>query len=78
MVVASRERVDLRCPVGPRQLLGRARVGDHVPVHVNANNLVELSCRDCTKNARQFDPAVIRVIHCFNIAGELVESLTER
>lgn len=73
----SRERVDLRCPVGPRQLLGKARVTNSPP-HVNESNLIELSCRDCTKNARQFDPSVIRVIHCFNLAGQLVESLTER
>lgn len=73
----SRERVDLRCPAGPKQLLGRARAQQE-PQKVNADNLIELSCRDCTKNARAFNPDVVRVIHCFNFLGELVESLTEK
>lgn len=74
--VESREKVDLRCPVGPKQLLGKTRLGD--PAVVNDDNLIELACRDCARNARQFDPSVKRVVHCFNFAGDLVFSLTER
>lgn len=69
--------VELRCPVGPRQLLLKLRVSDERP-HINEDNLMEITCRDCAKNARQFDPSVKRVLHRFNFAGDLVESVVEK
>lgn len=51
------------------------REGEH-PVIV-PGNLFEVSCRDCAKNARQFDGEVIRVLHRFDLMGELVESVVE-
>lgn len=65
---------DLRCPVGPKKLLGRVRKeGDHAAIV--SDNLLELACRDC-RNSVQLEsgrkPQV--VFHRFNILGELVES----
>jgi hypothetical protein len=67
--------VELRCPTGPRRLLAKYRMSGEAPKITD--NLMELSCRDCTKNARQFDASVTRIVHRFDLAGELVESVAE-
>lgn len=47
-----------------------------------SNNLLELSCRDCTKSARReavergLEPP-LRVLHRYDIVGELVETVIE-
>lgn len=70
--------LELRCPVGPRQLLGKViRETGEVPP-VGEANLMELSCRDCTKNLRREDPEILRVVHRYNLLGELVENVVTR
>lgn len=69
--------VEIRCPVGPRQLLMKVRQSGEVP-HYSADNLMELACRDCARNARQVDPTVRRVLHRYAFSGELIESVVER
>lgn len=69
--------VELRCPVGARRLLAKV-VSEGGKPSVNNDNLLELACKDCAKNARQFDPSVVRILHRFNALGELVESVVER
>lgn len=79
------ELIDLRCPVGPRQLLARVRsLGDHAelvfkdsPLSLPDFPLLELACRDCAKFCRRDDPTVRRVLHRFNVFGQLVESAVE-
>lgn len=71
------EILDLRCPQGPKQLLLKLRVNGE-QAHVNDDNLMEIACRDCARNARHFDPSVRRVLHRFNFAGQLVESVVEK
>lgn len=67
------EVVDLRCPVGPRQLLGKVlRESGRVPV--DSSNLMELACRDCARTLRRSDPTVARVVHRYDLLGNLVES----
>lgn len=67
------ETVDLRCPVGPRQLLGKVlRESGRVPV--DSSNLMELACRDCARTLRRSDPTVARVVHRYDLLGNLVES----
>lgn len=68
--------VELRCPVGAQKLLGKVLREGGQPVVTD--NLMELACRDCAQNAREFDPTVRRVLHRFNVIGELVESVVER
>lgn len=55
----------------------KIRASGELPI-VGNDNLLELACRDCARNGRQFDPSVKRVLHRFNFAGELVESVIER
>lgn len=66
---------DVRCPAG--KLLAKMRL-DGEAVHVNAGNLLELHCRDCTRHERQSDVTVRRVLHCYDFLGTFVESLVER
>ncbi len=69
--------IEVRCPHGPRQLLMKIRASGE-SARISDDNLLELACRDCAKNGRQFDPSVKRVLHRFNFMGELVESVVER
>ena len=74
----SEQRIDLRCPIGPRALLGKV-VKAGGSARVNSDNLLELACRDCTRRARLNNPLILHVVHRFNVLGELVESVaTER
>jgi len=65
-------KVDLRCPVGPKRLL--ARLAPMERAHVTEDNLVELACSDCVRTLRREGRDVRRVLHRFNFLGELVES----
>jgi hypothetical protein len=70
--------IELRCPVGPRKLLAKIRRAGE-PIRVTDGNLMELACRDCSTTARRAGhPPNTRVIHRFNLLGELVESVAER
>jgi hypothetical protein len=68
--------VELRCPVDARALLGKVIADGDKPVV--SGNLMELACRVCTKNGREFDASVVRVLHRFDLLGDLVESVVER
>lgn len=74
---ATLEERELRCPHGPKQLLAKVRAnGDYR--QITNDNVLEIACRDCARVARQKDPTVRRVLHRFNILGELVESVIQR
>lgn len=78
MSVKEREEhlVELRCPLGPKALLAKVvKLGDHAVR--TTDNLLELACRDCARASRRDDPSVIRVVHRFNVLGELVESAVQ-
>lgn len=74
---------EIRCPAGPKKLLAKMKTDpDTDAVKRIVDNLLELSCRDCTKTARATAyatdaPIPLRVLHRYNIAGELVESEVE-
>lgn len=81
MSVEAPEQLDLRCPLGPRQLLAKITQEGLLSEDVvrSADRLtLDLACRDCAKEARKLDPRVRRVIHKFNIFGELVETDVQR
>jgi hypothetical protein len=66
--------VELRCPIGPKALLGKILQQGEKP-KMTDGNLMELNCRDCARTARQYKPEIKRVLHRYNIIGELVESV---
>lgn len=75
--MSTHELVELRCPKGPQQLLAKM-LRDPEVSYVPDGNLMELSCRDCTRVLRRGDSSVLRVVHRYNLLGELVESAVQR
>ncbi len=77
------EVVDIRCPGAPKRdgtcfpgrLLLRLRQKGEQPTMVQPNNLMELYCQDCTTAMRKAGRRVRRVLHRYDCAGILVESL---
>lgn len=68
--------VELRCPLGPKALLAKVvQLGDRP--RMAEGNLMELSCRDCARTARKTNPSVKRILHRFNVLGDLVESVVQ-
>lgn len=66
--------VELRCPEGFRRLFSKLLLsGDHP--RVTSGNLLEFACSDCKKNLRDQGQPVRLVLHRFDLAGELVESV---
>jgi hypothetical protein len=74
-------RVELRCPAQvrkpdghcfPGKLFAMLVVSGQEPSYVHPDNLIELPCHDC-KKAR----GVKRVLHRYDFAGNLVDTLVE-
>jgi hypothetical protein len=74
--MSTRGEVQVRCPVGPRELLAKILVEGPPPVEV-PGNLMGLKCSFCTRQARKADPSVLHVVHCYDFLGTLIESRTE-
>ncbi len=71
------DTVEVRCPVGPRQLLIKLRLGEESGRRVDPGNLMELSCNDCSRRLSRERNESLRVLHQFNFAGELVRTVAE-
>lgn len=71
------ERVEIRCPTGAKKLLMVVRRLQETPVIVDGN-LLELPCPDCRQNVAAIKGRKPkRVLHRFNVLGDLVESEIE-
>lgn len=66
--------VELRCPHGPRALLAKIRLDPDGSARM-VRNLLELSCRDCARSVSRTEGRKVRVLHCFDVSGALVESV---
>jgi hypothetical protein len=80
------EEVEVRCPIPtelpnghcrPGRLLLKLRLAGGVPSYIQPDNLIELSCEDCRARLRKRGTRVKRVLHRFDLAGNLVETLTD-
>lgn len=60
--------VELRCPDGMGKLLGKA----HVDGRALPGGVVELTCNNCCRAQRAAGRPCARVLHLFNLLGELV------
>lgn len=69
------EAVELRCEDHPRRLLGRL-LHDGAERRVVPGNLLEFACRDCARARRRDGQDVVRVLHRFDLTGELIETVT--
>ena len=62
--------LELRCAENPSRMFGKLLVEQGAVV--NSDNLLEFACRDCRTEG------VRRVLHRFNVLGELVETEYDR
>lgn len=67
------EVIELRCDAG--KLLANVLRSGERPQYVHPDNLIELSCDGCRARRRREGRRVARVLHRFNILGELIETL---
>lgn len=70
------ETIDIRCPRDPRHLFLKLKRSGETP-HITDGNLIELACDECKKIQRREDPTVIRVLHLYDLLGELIETKVE-
>lgn len=67
------QTVEIRCPEDPRRLLSKLLLSGGKPTVVEGN-LIEFACDNCKKALRSSGQSVVRVLHRYNLAGELVET----
>lgn len=67
--------IELRCPVGARRLFARMLQRGERPSYVHPDNLIEFSCYDCRHDMAQRGKPCRRVLHRYDIAGNLIETL---
>lgn len=66
------EEIQIRCPAGPQRLMAILR---HREKYVIVeDNLIEFACNDCARWKRKEGDPVWRVLHRYNLLGELVET----
>ena len=68
--------VEVRCPVGPKKLFTKLKLGEEFGTYL-PNNLIEFTCSDCAKSVRRETGDLVRVFHSFNFIGELIDSRVE-
>lgn len=71
------EVVEVRCPVGPRRLFTKLRLGQIEHRVIQPGNLIEFVCTDCAKVLNRSAMTPRLVLHRFNFAGELIETVTQ-
>ncbi len=71
------EVIEVRCPVGPQRLFTKLRLGQIEARYIQPGNLIEFACGDCAKVVNRIATVPCAVLHRFNFAGELVETVTE-
>jgi len=70
------EVVEVRCPVGFRRLFTRMQLGEIEHRYVPHGNWLEFNCDDCAKLINRGAGTHRRVLHRYNFAGELVETIS--
>lgn len=66
--------VEIRCPTGPQRLLGKLLQEGERPKIVTGN-LIEMACGDCARLIRKSGKPMYRILHRYNLAGELIETV---
>jgi hypothetical protein len=77
--------VELRCPQPaawdsehhPGRLLARLVLDGGRPSFVQPDNLIEMACSDCKRHLARSGRQARRVLHRYDFAGGLVETLVE-
>jgi len=69
--------VEVRCPAGPHRLFTKLRLGQIQARYLHPQNWIEFACSDCAKVLNRSATVPVVVLHRFNFAGDLVETVTE-
>jgi hypothetical protein len=69
------DTIEFRCDANPRKLFARLLVRERPKV--SDGNLLEFACRECRAVLRERGDAVAVVLHRFDAAGDLVETVVE-
>lgn len=73
------EVIEVRCPAGPARLFTKLGLGQIPHRYIQPENWIEFQCSDCAKAYQRERAMRVRVLHRYNFAGELVQTLiTER
>lgn len=68
--------LEYRCPLGARRLFMRMIQRGERPSYIQPDNLIEFSCYDCRhRMEQQSGRRARRVLHRYDLAGTLVETL---
>lgn len=67
--------VEVRCPLGPRRLFSKLRLGPEPPRYIQPDNLIEFACADCRNRLTRERATPCWVFHRYNFLGELVETI---
>lgn len=70
--------VEVRCPNGPRKLFTKLKLGEEFATMIPEFNLIEFSCRDCSRAQSRQMSEQVRVFHRFNFIGELVATVIQQ
>lgn len=65
--------VEVRCPVGPRKLFTKLKLGQETGGYL-PDGMIEFSCSDCARQLFRESGRRVRVFHRFNFIGELVST----
>lgn len=68
--------VEVRCPVGPRKLFTKLKLGEESGRYLS-NNLIEFTCGDCARRIGREHRQRVRVYHRFNFIGELIQTVVD-
>lgn len=67
--------VEVRCPNDARRLFAKLRQEGKAPV-IAPGNLMEFSCRECKQAMIRSGRPTERVLHRYDLTGQLVETVT--
>ena len=67
---------EIRCPEDSRRLFSKL-ILDVTHSKITNENLIEFACQNCKKRLRAEGITVNQVLHRYNIAGELVETVED-
>lgn len=82
----SEQVIELRCPneyrhpdgtCSPGKLFAQLRITGEQPSYIHPDNLIVMACGDCKRSMRRRGTEVARVLHCYDMAGELIRTLIE-
>lgn len=76
MTAPAEEWSEVRCPNGPQRLFMKLKLQGKSPV-ITGGNLMEFACQDCRRIMRGQGRVVTMVLHRYDFAGQLVETVID-